>query len=62
MRLSSFLYRAARAARTGEAVGKSVEAGDPEYVERRLLNIVEGRALAKVRFWRFLWGSGRRER
>lgn len=62
MRLSSILYRAARAARTGEAVGESVETADPEYVERRLLNIANGRALAKVRFWRFLWGSGRRER
>jgi hypothetical protein len=60
MRLSSRLYKAARVARTTEAVGRSVETGDPSYAGRRVRNILVGRALGKIGFWRALWGGGRR--
>jgi hypothetical protein len=56
MSLSSWLYRAARVARTTEAVEKSVETGDPSYAGRRVRNILIGRALARAGAWRRLWG------
>ena len=62
MSLSRFLYRAARIARTTEAVEESVETGDPSYTERRVRNILVGRALAKGGFWRALWGGPRGRR
>ncbi len=55
--LSSLLYRAARTARTAEAIERTVETGNPAYVERRAVNIVKGRLLARSGFWRFLWGG-----
>jgi hypothetical protein len=51
MSLSRNLYRAARLARTAEAVGS----GNPRRIRRRGKNIVVGRALARAGFWRWLW-------
>ncbi len=55
MRLSRFLYRAARISRDLEAVEKSAATGNPEYVARRAKNKLVGRALARMGFWRRLW-------
>ena len=55
MRLSRFLFKAARTARTAEAIERTVEMGDPRYVERRAKNILVGRALARLGVWRRLW-------
>lgn len=55
MRFSSFLYRAARISRDAEAVSRSAETGNPEYVARRVKNHILGRALARAGFWRKLW-------
>ena len=51
MRLSTFLFRAARASRDVEAVSS----GKPRRVARRAKNIAAGRALRRVGFWRWLW-------
>ena len=51
MSLSRNLYRAARLARTAEAVGS----GNPRRIRRRGTNIVVGRALARAGVWRWLW-------
>jgi hypothetical protein len=51
MSLSRNLYRAARLARTAEAI----ESGNPRRIRRRAKNIVIGRALARAGFWRSLW-------
>jgi hypothetical protein len=51
LRLSRFLYRAARAANDVEAV----TSGDPKRVERRLRNKLVGRLLGKAGIWRRLW-------
>ena len=61
MRLSSWLYRAATATRDVEAVQRSLDSGDPGYVERRIRNRIVGRALGRIGFWSALWG-GRRDR
>jgi len=55
MRLSSFLFRAARVARDVDAVEKSAASGNPEYVARRAKNKLVGRALGRIGFWRKLW-------
>lgn len=51
MRLSTRLYRAARAANDVEAV----MSGDPDRVERRVRNKVKGRILGRLGVWRWLW-------
>jgi hypothetical protein len=51
MRLSSFLFRAARVTRDVEAISS----GKPRRVARRAKNIAVGRALQRVGFWRWLW-------
>lgn len=51
MSLSRNLYRAARLARTAEAI----ESGSPRRIRRRGKNILVGRALARSGFWRALW-------
>ncbi len=57
MRLSRFLYRAARTSRDVEAVAKTAETGAPMYVARRAKNSLVSRALARVDFSRRLWGG-----
>jgi len=59
MRLSRFLYRAARTSRDVEAIAETAETGSPKYVARRAKNKLVGRALARVGFWRKLWGGRR---
>jgi hypothetical protein len=51
MRLSRFLYRAARTANDVEAV----TSGNPERIVRRAKNKALGRVLRRVGFWRRLW-------
>ena len=58
-RRSSFLYRAARLSRDVEAAERSIETGDPSYAERRVRNVLIGKALGKAGFWRALWGGRR---
>lgn len=55
MTLTDFLYRLARASATGRAVRRG-------RVVNRAENIVIGRALRRVGFWRLLWGPRRRTR
>ena len=47
------LYRAARTANTGSAIA----ACKLEGIARRAKNIAIGRGLARVGFWRRLWGG-----
>lgn len=51
MRLSRFLYRAARTANDVEAI----TSGNPKRIERRLKNKLVGRLLGKAGLWRKLW-------
>ena len=51
MRLSRFLYRAARTANDVEAI----TSGNPKRVDRRLRNKLIGRLLGKAGIWRSLW-------
>jgi uncharacterized membrane protein YbaN (DUF454 family) len=51
MRLSSWLYKTARMANNIESIA------EPKRAPRRAKNIIVGRALAKVGFWRWLWGG-----
>ena len=55
MKLSSFLYRAARISRNIEAVDKTLETGNPKYAAHRAKNVAVGRTLRKLGFWRWLW-------
>jgi hypothetical protein len=59
LRLSRFLYQAARVSRDVEAIEKTTETGNPKYVTRRAQNKVLGRALGRLGFWRRIWGLGR---
>ena len=45
------LYQLARLV----ATGKALASGDPGRMGRRGRNIILGRLLARMRFWRFLW-------
>jgi hypothetical protein len=45
------LYKLARTVQTV----KVIASGDPKRIARRGRNIVKGRALAKVGFWKWLW-------
>lgn len=51
MRISSFLFKAARTSRTIEAVSS----GKPRRMTRRAKNIAVGRVLGRAGFWRMLW-------
>jgi hypothetical protein len=51
MRLSSFLFRAARVTSDVEAISS----GKPRRVRRRAKNVAVGRALRRLGFWRWLW-------
>ena len=53
--MTSLLFKAARLAASGRAVRRSVETGSAKSIERRAGNIVKGRALARLGFWRRLW-------
>lgn len=50
MRLSSFLYRAARTMNTAEAISRG-----PKATGRRAKNIALGRLLGRLGVWRRLW-------
>lgn len=52
-KLTSSLYRAARAVNTAESLSSPRKAG------WRAKNIVVGRALARGGFWNWLWGGRR---
>jgi hypothetical protein len=56
MSLTSFLYRAARLSATARAVRRSAGTGNPKYAARRAKNILVGRALRRVGFWRAIFG------
>ena len=53
MGLVDSLYKLARTANTGSALGS----GKPERIARRAKNIAIGRGLARAGFWRRLWGG-----
>jgi hypothetical protein len=55
VRLSSFLYRAARVSRDVEAIERTAETGNPSDVTRGAKNKVLGRALGKLGVWRRIW-------
>jgi hypothetical protein len=52
---SDGLYRAARLSRDVRAVERTMETGNPAYVERRIKNRIIGRALSRSGVWRKLW-------
>ena len=51
MSIVSDLFRVARIAATADAMLSD----QPERKRRRIKNILVGRALARVGFWRWLW-------
>ena len=53
MSVTSFLYRAAR---LSNDMG-TIASGKPSRIARRAKNKILGRILARLRFWRFLWGK-----
>lgn len=52
---TSDMYEAARLGSDVRAVERTVQTGDPRYVERRAKNVIVGRALRKAGVWRKLW-------
>ena len=56
MTITRMLYRAARASNNARSVRRSIQTGDPRYVERRAANVIKGRVLGKILnrtgFWR----------
>jgi hypothetical protein len=54
-KFASKLFRLARTVNTVEAIAS----GDPRRIARRGKNIIVGRALRRVGFWRWLWGGWR---
>ena len=53
LNVTSFLYRAAR---FSNDMG-TIASGKPSRIARRAKNKILGRILARLRFWRFLWGK-----
>lgn len=53
LNVTGFLYRAARLAND---IG-AITSGKPSRMGRRAKNKILGRILARLRFWRFLWGK-----
>ena len=53
LNVTGFLYRAAR---LSNDMG-TLTSGKPSRVARRAKNKLLGRLLARLRFWRFLWGK-----
>ncbi len=51
MKLTRSLYRLARLSNN---IG-ALTSGSPKRMERRATNIVKGRILRKLGFWRWLW-------
>lgn len=51
--VTDILYRAAR---LSNDVG-AIASGKPSRMARRAKNKILGRVLARLRFWRFLWGK-----
>ena len=51
--VTSFLYRAAR---FSNDMG-TIASGKPSRIAGRAKNKILGRLLARLRFWRFLWGK-----
>ena len=51
MRLTSWLFRAARAGADGDALAS----GKPDKIARRAKNKAAGRLLGRAGFWRWLW-------
>ena len=51
MKLTSFLFRAARLSATAAAV----TSGKPRRIARRAKNVAVGRELARRGFWKFLY-------
>ena len=52
---TSDVYQAARLGSDVRAVERTVETGDPRFVERRAKNVIVGRTLGKAGVWRKLW-------
>jgi hypothetical protein len=53
LNVTGLLYRAARLSNDAGAV----TSGKPSRIARRAKNKILGRVLARLRFWRFLWGK-----
>jgi len=53
LNVTGFLYRAAR---FSNDMG-TIASGKPSRIARRAKNKLLGRLLARLRFWRFLWGK-----
>lgn len=51
MKLTSFLFQAARLSADAEALAS----GNPKRIARRIENKIKGRLLARLGFWRLLW-------
>jgi len=53
LNVTGFLYRAAR---LSNDMG-TIASGKPSRIARRAKNKILGRILARLGFWRFLWGK-----
>lgn len=51
--LTRTLFRAARVSATVYSLR------DPRHAARRVKNVVVGRALGRIGFWRWIWGGSR---